>query len=124
MKYLIDTHIFIWWSVGNIRLSKKAIAVLLNSTNEIYVSAVTAWEIELKQIKGSLKLSRTFEDYFIPSGFEELPVRFSHTAVLKKLPSIHKDPFDRLLIAQAKSEKLTLITADPKIRKYPVKTLF
>lgn len=123
MKYLIDTHIFIWWIVGDVRLPKKAISILLNTKNQVFVSAVTAWEMTLKQQKGTLKLQRSFDEYFKSTSFEELPVEFGHISSLNKLPSIHKDPFDRLLVAQAMAERVPLISVDPIVKKYPIKTI-
>ncbi len=123
MRYLVDTHILLWWVLGDFRLSKKAVKILLDPTNEIYVSLLAAWEISIKQSSKKLVLHTTVEEVFRLSRFKTLIITFDQILALKSLPYIHKDPFDRLLIAQAVAEGLTIITVDPKIRKYDVKTL-
>ncbi len=123
MRYLVDTHILIWWVVGDFRLSKNAIKILLDPTNEVFVSLASAWEIAIKQISGKLLLHTTIDEAFKRSHFKTVAISMEHIISLYGLPKIHKDPFDRLLIAQAQAENLTLITVDSSIKKYPIKTL-
>ena len=115
---LLDTHVFLWWAENPSRLSKK-VHTLINTHPEVYLSVVVAWEIEIKQAKGKL----IGDPFNWPSVLSErllisLPVTFDHVIKLRKLPLIHNDPFDRLLIAQAKHEGLTLLTTDKAILKY------
>ena len=115
---LLDTHVFLWWAENPSRLSKK-IHTLINTHPEVYLSVVVAWEIEIKQAKGKLTgepfdWSTVLSDQLLIS----LPVSFEHVIELRKLPPIHNDPFDRLLIAQAKHEGYTLLTNDKAILKY------
>lgn len=124
MKYLVDTHIFLWWLNDEKRLKTSIKEILKNKDNSIYASVVTAWELSIKLAKNStFRLKTTIEDCFQKSGFDILDVKFSHVLHLQKLEQYHKDPFDRMLIAQAQSEGATLITGDAKIWKYDVEVL-
>lgn len=118
MGYLIDTQIFIWWLDEDRNIKVAIRDVLANPENQIFVSVISGVEISIKHKKQKLKLKTTVERMFEISGFEVLNVNLNHVFMLDKLPSLHKDPFDRILIAQAKTEGLTLITSDPKIWKY------
>lgn len=118
MRLLLDTHIFLWW----VRQDKKLPKVSINKikeAEEVYVSAASIWEIAIKmrvkKITGDLDdlIQEMHNCYFL-----ELPITNQHAAVTLKLPTIHRDPFDRLLIAQAISEPLVLLTADPKLSEY------
>ena len=127
MKILIDTHIFLWFFSG-IRLSQTA-RDLLDDTfeNEFYVSFVTAWEISIKYGVGKLELPAAPE-IFVPdrtrrAGFLNLPIKLDHAATVHQLPPIHKDPFDRLLISQAKAENLQILTADSVFAEYQIDVL-
>ena len=125
MKYLIDTHTFIWWLEGNEKLKKSLRQLLESSESQIFVSVVTGIEISLKSRTKKLNLKTTIEKMFEISRFKILNIEFSHVLEFNKLPihKYHKDPFDRILIAQAKVENLTLITSDPKIWKYKISLL-
>lgn len=124
MKYLVDTHIFLWWLNDEKRLKTSIKEILKSRDNIIYASVVTAWELSIKLTKNStVRLKTTIEDCFQKAGFEILDVKFSHVLHLQKLEQHHKDPFDRMLIAQAVSEDATLITGDAKIWKYDVEVL-
>ncbi len=127
MRVLIDTHIFLWFFAG-IRLSRK-IRDFLSDTfnNEFYISYVTSWEISIKYGVGKLELPETPE-IFVPdrirrAGFLHLPIEIQHVLRVHDLPPIHKDPFDRLLISQAKSENLHILTVDPNFAKYQINLL-
>lgn len=124
MKYLLDTHIFLWWLTKNPRLRSSVRLIIENPRNQIFISVVNAWEISIKSKIGKLPLKTTLEDAFAEPGFEILPVTISHIFALNKLTLIHKDPFDRMLIAQAIVEKCTILTDDAKFRKYKVAVKF
>lgn len=125
-KYLLDTHILIWWLTDDSRLSKKMREILANRENYIFISAVSAWEMSIKLGTNSnqssqdkkLKMSVDLQDCFIKTDFEVLPIGLKHIFELEKLPNLHKDPFDRMLISQAISEECVLISADGKISQY------
>jgi PIN domain nuclease of toxin-antitoxin system len=115
---LLDTHVLIWWDEGR-RLSREATHAI-RSADTVFVSAVSAWEIAIKTALGRLRPQRTIADAVAQSGFCELPVGFEHATLLAKLPDRHKDPFDRMLIAQAQAEGLVLVTRDPQFEGYEV----
>jgi len=124
MKYLLDTHIFLWWLNGNKRLRRETKNIIANPTNSIYVSIVSAWEIATKlKANPNFKLKTSLKRCFEISEFELISLTLNHIFQLEKLPLIHNDPFDRILISQAKAEKLTLITSNKKIGKYKVRLL-
>jgi|SRR6516162_6986256 PIN domain nuclease of toxin-antitoxin system len=118
MRLLIDTHIFLWAMSGDKKLSKQAEATML-SADAVYVSAGSIWEISIKSGLGKLDadvselVARMGE-----AGFLELPVTAVHAAAVRDLPDIHRDPFDRLLVAQAMSEPLRLLSDDDIVAKY------
>jgi PIN domain nuclease of toxin-antitoxin system len=118
MRLLLDTHMFLW-VVADSRLLKPGMRALLEEADEVLVSAASIWEIAIKVRLGKLEadpvaLVAAIED----SGFKELPIRASHAARVASLPLHHSDPFDRLLIAQAVTEPLRLLTADGTLAKY------
>ncbi len=123
-KYLLDTHIILWWLNDDKRLKKPLRQIIENSKEHIFLSIATAWEIGIKYKTGKLSLKTTLEDCFEQTKFATiLPITLKHILILNSLPLHHRDPFDRLLIAQAKVEKLTILTNDPKFEEYPVKIL-
>ena len=121
--YLLDTHIFLWSLDETKRLTKEVAKILKDPRNRIFVSVATAWEISIKQKKGKLPLKTTLEECFRKSNFEILEIKLPHILQLENLPTYHKDPFDRMLVAQAIVEKLMIITEDGKIKKYDVSVL-
>ena len=126
--YPIDTHCWLWWHIEPTRLGKKAFRTIADGSNEIRFSVVSAWEITIKYQLNKLGLPMPPGRY-IPRRLEDsymdvLPIHLEHVIQLENLPPHHKDPFDRLLIAQARSEGLTVITADPQFEGYDVKTVF
>jgi PIN domain nuclease of toxin-antitoxin system len=121
VRLLLDTHVLIWWDEGA-RLSPAADRAI-READQVYVSAVSGWEIAIKTALGRLKTRRTVADAAGSSGFEELPVLLRHAEVLAGLPRHHRDPFDRMLAAQAIAERLTLVTRDPAFKRYPVRML-
>ena len=118
MSLLLDTHVLIWWDEGR-RLAPEARRAI-EEADAVYVSAATAWEVAIKIGLGRLRPTRTVEDAARESGFLELPVTFRHAERVAALPAHHRDPFDRLLVAQAEVEELTLVTRDPVFGRYPV----
>lgn len=123
MKILLDSHVVVWWLGSPEKLTPRARALIADPANQLTVSAASIWELHLKLAKGTLQMPSDFVEHLWDGGFEELPVRASHVSGLADLPSIHQDPFDRLLMAQAVSEGLQLMTRDRIIHQYPVPLL-
>lgn len=123
MRLLLDTHAFIWWSTDDERLGRKAHHAIENPTNAVHVSAVSAWEIALKRSLGRLDARENLVEWIAGSGFAELPIEIGHAVASADLPWHHRDPFDRMLIAQAQLERLTLVTRDTQIAKYDLVTM-
>jgi len=121
MRYLIDTQVFIWLMEDSKKVSPGIRTLLQDPSINVFISIASIWEIVIKQAKGRLKTPKDIERTIHAVGFNVLPIEVSHVLGLKRLPDHHKDPFDRILIAQAKIEDLTLITSDQKIWKYKLK---
>ncbi len=119
MNLLLDTQIVIWWRTRDPRLSQAAMAAITNA-GSVFVSAVSVIEAAIKISLGKLKLPEPFSVGVDQSGFSRLPVTFEHGERLRVLPMHHRDPFDRLLIAQALEEGLTLLTSDGALKRYRV----
>ncbi len=128
MNLLLDSHTFIWWRDETHKLSSTALTEILNSKNDVFLSVVTAWELQIKislnrfSIRGGLE--NAIKDEQRNNNFHILPVKLSHALYLENLPPHHKDPFDRLLISQAIVENMTLISADNNFGKYKVNLLW
>ncbi|MGA3015749.1 MAG: type II toxin-antitoxin system VapC family toxin [Bryobacteraceae bacterium] len=126
MNLLIDTHVLIWWSKNSRRLGRQAQKLISAPQNSIWVSSASIWEISIKvslrrlELNG-LPLEKIPED-LEHHGFSALPISFRHALAVHDLPFHHSDPFDRMLIAQAQCEDLVLLTADPSIMAYDVRT--
>ena len=123
MKYLLDTNIFIWWVENDKKLTSDWRAEISSPQNIVIVSVVSAWEMSIKMRKRKLKLKTTWEDCFDNLEFDSLDITLGHLGEFHKLPLLHKDPFDRMLVAQARVEECTLITSDIKLKEYNVPTL-
>lgn len=125
MKLLIDTHTFLWLMDEPKRLSRKALEACQDRGNDLYLSVVSAWEIEIKQRLGKLRLKsplRTIiEQQQEKNDLQILAIELKHVLALGEIPPHHTDPFDRLLIAQARLEDAYLVSSDPMFTKYPVK---
>lgn len=120
MRLLLDTHTLLWWHEQSPKLSPRARSAIGDVGNEILVSIATAWEIVVKQALGKLQLSADLREVIDSENFEMLPIEFAHLDALASLPMLHRDPFDRMLVAQALAEGLPLITGDRALRPYPV----
>jgi PIN domain nuclease of toxin-antitoxin system len=120
MRLLLDTHVLLWWLANNPRLSAYARAVMADSDNQVFVSAVSAWEIEIKRAIGKLEAPEDLLGAIAANDFERLDIKVEHSLWLRELPLHHNDPFDRMLIAQALYEDLTLLSGDKKIALYEV----
>lgn len=128
MKYLLDTHAFLWWISKDNRLSDKSIQIISDADNEIYLSVASAWEISIKTRLKKLSLPKSPEK-FIPQQAEQnhftvLPIQMKHALGVYKLGKHHEDPFDRLLISQSLIEKMPIISIDSIFQKYRVKVLW
>jgi len=123
MVYLLDTHTLLWWFSDPNTLSDKARSIIENPKNVIFISSVVTWEIVIKKSLDKLKIPNKFFELIKEGQFQELPIMIEHTQALASLPPHHNDPFDRLLVAQAKSENGTILTRDRTIMKYDVKTI-
>lgn len=127
MKYLLDTHIFIWWTLDHPKLSGPAKATISDKDNLIYVSSASIWEIAIKSSVGKLSLPESPEIFVRKqlemNDFNILDITVGHSLGILDLPMHHKDPFDRILIAQAKYENMIIITDDRLIKQYKVNVM-
>jgi len=128
MKILLDTHTFLWWITQDPRLSTDAREIIGYGENEVFISAATGWEIAIKTQLGRLKLPGEPQDFVISqlkvNTMVSLPIEMRHALHISKLPNYHRDPFDRILVAQAQLENLPILSADPDIKKYDVKVIW
>jgi PIN domain nuclease of toxin-antitoxin system len=124
MKFLFDTHTFIWWDSEPSKLSPRALSLCQNQENRLLLSVASVWEMQIKLQLGKLRLklplAEVIDGQRQTNGVEVLSVELEHVLALEKLPAHHKDPFDRLLIAQAQVEDVVLISGDPVFARYPV----
>ena len=127
-RALLDTHAFLWWNEEPERLSARAHEFIEEGTNAVFLSAVSAWEIAVKYSKGHLELPQEAQDYVLTrvgrEGFLPLAIEISHALRAGMLPPVHRDPFDRLLIAQSQIERLPILTSDPNIARYDVEVIW
>ena len=119
-RLLLDTHTLLWWLSDVERLSEETHATIADPHNDVFVSAITGWEIAVKQAKGRLVAPDNLSVLVEERGFTPLPLTFQHAEQAGRLPMHHRDPFDRFLIAQARAEGLILVTRDGHIRQYDV----
>lgn len=120
MTLLLDTHAFIWAAVSPERLPDATRQRVVDGTTTVLVSAVTSWEIAIKRAMGSIQFRPTVAEVVEALAFTPLPITIEHAAAVEDLPPLHRDPFDRLLVAQARLEGATLVTGDARIRAYDV----
>lgn len=122
-RLLLDTHCFLWWKTDDVRLAEAARQAIVDA-DLVFVSAASAWEVAIKARLGRIELDADFASGVTDSGFEGLLVRFEHAEETRALPDHHRDPFDRMLIAQARVEGLTLVTHDRQLEPYAVDLLW
>ena len=122
-RLLLDTHAFLWWLSDDPALGTDARQIIGEPRNQVMVSAASIWEISIKQTKGMLEAPEDLEVLVEHEGFSKLPISLFHGQQAAKLPDIHRDPFDRMLIAQAQAEGLELMTADNIIPQYGVRVV-
>jgi len=124
MNYIIDTHILLWWLNDASKLSSHVKDIISKSSNIIYVSSASLWEIRIKQSIGKIDLPNNFQNVLDSQGFKYLNIKPEHTHEIINLPMYHRDPFDRMIIAQARLEKFYIITNDKHFVDYKAKIVF
>lgn len=128
MRLLLDTHTFLWWVNNDPLLSNPARAIIANERNTCYLSLASCWELAIKVSIGKLQLSKSVDRFIseelTANDFQLLSIDFRHVAKVETLPFHHRDPFDRLLVAQVLSEKMTIISADTVLSEYGVKRVW
>jgi len=128
MRALLDTHVFIWWIVDSLQLPRRVREIITDGDNELFLSAASCWEIAIKAGLGTITLpahpDRFIVEQMALNAVQALPVEASHALHVFHLPTIHRDPFDRILIAQALLEGIPIITSDALIGKYKVRTIW
>jgi PIN domain nuclease of toxin-antitoxin system len=128
MRLLLDTHSFLWWVTDDPRLPASARAAIGDEENTIYISAAGAWEMSTKHRLGKLDWAtdavKRFAELVAADGFEHLPVTYGHALKAGSFPTLHRDPFDRMLAAQSELEGLPLVTRDPAFATFGTRTLW
>jgi PIN domain nuclease of toxin-antitoxin system len=128
VRVLLDTHAFLWWVLDDPRLPQRARSTIGEARNEVFVSAASAWEIVTKAGLGRLPIpepiDRSVAGYLEANAFQALPLTMRHALGLVALPDLHRDPFDRMLVAQSLAEEMPLVTGDRAVAAYPVDTIW
>ena len=120
MRLLLDTHAAIWWLSDDARIGDEAARQLSDDTNQLLLSAATVWEVAIKRSLGKLNAPADFAATMLSGGVQALPVTVDHAAAVEQLPWHHRDPFDRMLVAQAQVERATLVSGYPALAAYGV----
>jgi PIN domain nuclease of toxin-antitoxin system len=124
MRYLLDTHTFLWWIVDSDLLSERVRDIMSDGANTLYLSVASGWEIVIKADLGRLRLpdepGKVIPEQMSLNTMVALPIQMSHALHMHSLPKYHRDPFDRMLVAQSQVEELPILTSDPQIAKYEV----
>ena len=123
MNLLLDTHVLLWWLDDPAQLSEAAGAAIRDGANTVCVSAATAWEIVVKKTLGKLDAPDNLDKVLRDCRFTPLPITIAHALAVQSLPMHHRDPFDRMLVAQARVEGMTVVTRDPKVLEYTVSNI-
>lgn len=128
MRYLLDTHTFIWWDSKKVKLSQKVLKICQNLENTLILSVASVWEMQIKSQLGKLTLkvplSTIIENQVDSNNLQVLPIQLPHILALENLPPHHRNPFDRLLIAQANVENAAILSRDPLLSQYHVKVVW
>jgi PIN domain nuclease of toxin-antitoxin system len=127
MNLLLDTHMLLWVAIWPNRLPRKAHALFSDAENTLFFSSASIWEVAIKKKRGRPDFdedARMVRRHVLDGGARELPIASYHAVAVGDLPSIHKDPFDRILLAQAREEGFTLVTSDETLAKYPISVLY
>ena len=123
MRLLLDTHVLLWWLADNRKLGKAAREIIANPNNDVHVSTASIWEAAIKAALGRLEIELDdLEDAIIRNGFRPLPIGFRHAVTAGRLPSVHRDPFDRMLVAAASEEELRVVSHDRVFERYGLST--
>jgi len=123
VRLLLDTNALLWSLLEKRRLSPGAIEAIGDEANDVCVSVVSVWEIEIKRAKGRLHVPLEIEPTLTAQSFSPLPIALRHAQAVESLPRYHRDPFDRMLVVQAQLEGMTLVTSDRTMRRYPIATM-
>ena len=121
-RLLLDAHTVVWWDSDSNALGEKARRVI-QSASSVYVSAVSEWELATKAALAKVTLRRTLLEAARDAGFEPLAITFEHAQAVRRLKPVHTNPFDRLLVAMALTEELTLVSSDPILARYPIRVI-
>lgn len=128
MKVLLDTHTFLWWITDDNRLSSSAREIITNGDNELFLSAAAGWEIAIKAQLGRIKLPKEPHSFIAEqlrlNSIQSIPIHMSHALHIYSLPNHHRDPFDRMIVAQAQLEDLAILTMDSQIARYEIKVIW
>lgn len=128
MRILVDTHVFVWYVQNNERLPKSIVSLINDGRNDILLSVVSVWEMAIKQSTGKLNLGSPYasfiEEQMKLNKMELLPIKLAHTEIVTTLQFYHRDPFDRLLMAQAIAEDIVIVSTDSIFSLYPVQTMW
>jgi PIN domain nuclease of toxin-antitoxin system len=124
LKLILDTHAALWWLSGDKRFGAAAEEQLADPTNQVLLSAAVVWEVAIKRSLGKLQAPDEFAATFLAGGAQPLPISLEHAAEVERLPWHHRDPFDRLLIAQATIERAALVSGDEALRAYDARVVW
>ncbi len=127
MNVLVDTHAFLWFMAGDRQLSRSARRAIDDSNGKWWLSAASVWELSIKSSLGRLTLPAPPDEYIaekVQQGLHILSVEWTHAAAVERLPFHHRDPFDRLIVAQAQSERLAVVTKDPAFARYGIRAVW
>ena len=128
MKYLLDSHVLFWIITGDLQLSRKAKNIYLDEKNKIFISIASLWEIAIKislnKLSISMRLPEFVQEHVIANEISIMPIELTHIYNLENLPFYHRDPFDRLIIAQSMAEKINILSNDTVFDRYPVKRIW
>ncbi len=128
MRLLLDTHTLIWWATSSEKLSQTGLDLLTNLDNRLFLSIASVWEIQIKCQIGKLKLGKSVQELIINqqnnNNLHILPIELTHVYALENLPEVHRDPFDRIIVAQAVVESLPILSIDSLLDSYPIQRIW